>query len=362
MLITHSSQPKTRIIFLILLTSLLGCSPEGKQPTPRQVPLVEVRFPQVVSRHDMLAVSGELKPAATIQLAFQVPGQVEQVWVQEGERVKRGTQLARLKSDDFNNARLAAAAKYNELQRRHQRLAVLYQRGSLTLNDMDKIDAALKESRANLSIVEQKVADTWLKAPQQGVLAHTFIEPGSVVAPGQPVMELVQVDQLTVALSISQQDIDRLAPGQKLRLRFPALPGIHRNAQITELLPMADQLTRSYIAQSTLDNSDGRLHPGMIVLADILLDDQETILTIPPEAVLVTPEGNTYLYVLTSKQNSVQRRQVTVTGVHHTEVTISTGLRADEQVVIKGQNRLSDGTVIRVAETPADKTTTEGTK
>ncbi|WP_028584868.1 efflux RND transporter periplasmic adaptor subunit [Desulfogranum mediterraneum] len=332
-----------------LLTLLGGCSHEQKDPSPGQAPMVEVRPPHQLRRPPVIAVSGLLNPAATIRLAFQVSGQVQQVWVKEGEGVHQGEELARLDARDLNNSRLIAAARFREQQRRHHRLAALYQRGSLTLNDMDKMEAALEESRASLAIMEQRVADTVLTAPRDGILARREIEPGSVVGPGAPVLELVRVDQLTAALSIPQQQASRVARGQELEMHFPALPGVERSCRVEELLPVADQLTRSYTAQCSLDNSSGPLRAGMIVLAALQLDGEETILTIPPEAVLQSPEGNTYLYLLTRDRRSVQRRQISVAGFHGSEVIISAGLAAGELVVIRGQNRISDGTVVRLS-------------
>ena len=336
------------IISAVFLLGLSSCTSDSEKRLPPEAPKVRVREPQSLDRQMLLSVSGALEAASTVHLAFQVGGQVAEVFVQEGQTVKKGQRIGRLDAVKLENSLIIAEAKLTEVSRKHERLAVLYKRGSLTLSDMDKVDAALAESLASANILRQRVGETLLVSPLDGVVAGKRMDPGTVVAPGQAVVDVVQIDQVVAALSIPEADAVHVRVGQKVVVRVPALQDKEFNGTLDELLPVADALTRSYTAKVYLKNDDGMLRPGSIALAAIELDEQQRILTIPGDAVLRTPEGSQYIYVLAEDHSSVRRKQITADGLYRDEVIVSYGLEKDDLVVTGGQNRLSDGTVIRI--------------
>ncbi len=305
---------------------------------------------QSILRQPVLSVSGSLEAEATVHLAFQVPGQVAQVVVQVGQAVKKGDVIAMLDAAELRNSLVIAEAKLNEIQRKQKRLAILYQRGSLTLSDMDKVDAALAENSASTAIVRKQVADTVLYASMDGVVAESRIEPGSVVAPGQPVCDLVQINRITAVLHIPETDIEKVHRGQKVTVRVVALKEQVFTGSVDELLPVADLISRTFIAKIKLSNDDGSLHPGSIAFGTVFLDGQEQILVIPGEAIRLTPAGMKYVYILAADRASVRRTQIAVQGLYQDQVIVVSGLHAEDTIVTAGQNRLSNGTVVQILE------------
>ena len=181
-----------------------------------------------------------------------------------------------------------------------------------------------------------------------GVISKKYADAGSVVSPGKPIFDIVKIDHIKAVLSIPESDINRIHTGQQVKLRLPPGKAHVFNSTIDELLPVANALTRSYEATCILKNKENLLHPGSIILAKIMLDGESEILTIPGESVLVSPDGNKYIYILTENKGSVLRKQIATNGFYEKEVIVTQGISKNDFVIIAGQKRLSDGALVSI--------------
>ncbi len=334
----------TVTVFISLLTA---CSQEQKVYEPKP-PTVKARAPHSTTSSPTLSVSGTLQAASTVHLAFQVAGQIQKIAVSEGDTVTKGQQLALLDDTSLKNNLLIAEAKLKEVRKKHKRLATLYKRGSLTVTDMDKIDAALAENSAATENIKKQLSDAILLSPMDGVIAKKHVEAGSVAAPGEPILDVVRVDHIKAVLSIPESDISSIHKGQQVNLHLPPSQDHLFKSTINEILPVANALTRSYEATCILNNDKKLLFPGSIVLATVVLDGKTEILTIPGESVLVSPDGDKYVYILTEDKGSVRRKQIATKGFFEKEVIVIEGINQSDFVVIAGQKRLSDGAIVKV--------------
>ncbi len=339
--------PSFTLSTVLCLCLVMACSQE-QQKYPQEPPTVKARAPHSITSSPSLSVSGTLQATTTVHLAFQLAGKIEEIDVSEGNRVSKGQQLAKLDDSSLQNNLIIAEAKLKEVQNKHARLATLYKRGSLTITDMDKIDAALAENLAATENIKKQLNDAILLSPINGVVARKFAEAGSIATPGSPVLDVVEVDQIKAVLSIPESDVSLIHSGQQVTLRLPANQRHIFNSIIDELLPVADSLTRSYEATCLLNNDKNLLFPGSVILATILLDGKTEILTIPGESVLISPDGVKYVYILTENRGSVRRKQIATKGFFKKEVVVSQGVKDDDLIIIAGQKRLSDGAIVNL--------------
>ncbi len=331
----------------VFVSFFTACSQEQVQYAPVP-PTVQARAPHSITSSPTLFVSGTLQAAATVHLAFQVGGQIQNISVSEGDNVNKGQQLAHLDDTSLKNNLVIAEAKLKEVQKKHERLATLYKRGSLTVTDMDKIDAALTENLAATENIKKQFGDAILLSPMDGIIAKKRAEAGSVASPGTPILDIVRVDHIKAVLSIPESDVGLIHTGQQVSLRLPLSQDHVFESTVNGLLPVADSLTRSYEATCMLNNDKNLLFPGSIVLAIIILDGKSEILTIPGESVLVSPDGDKYVYILTDNKGSVRRKQIATKGFFEKEVVVTQGISQSDLVIIAGQKRLSDGAIVKV--------------
>ncbi|BCW95358.1 MAG: hypothetical protein KatS3mg018_0840 [Fimbriimonadales bacterium] len=256
-------------------------------------------------------------------------------------QLQRGARPEELESA---RARLAAARAELQLAQSEQaRLRALQERVAIAR-------AALREAQASLQGVDRTRELRVLTAPRDAVVARVLIESGESVAPGTPAIYLVDPQSLWVEAELTQEDAAKVQPGNRVRVRVPALPGRSWEGVVESLLPALERKPDSPLDVRILRvrvkvlKPPPELRPGMEVSVEGEGHLGAETLLVPSDAVIEEPD-RTWVWVV--KRGVVQPRAVK-TGYftyHSTEIT--DGLRAGEWVVVGGKEGLKAGMRVR---------------
>lgn len=175
-----------------------------------------------------------------------------------------------------------------------------------------------------------------ITAPINGNVANIMVDNGSMVTPQSPVAMVVEFSRVEVSFNVSENAMDCINKGGKVRVMVDAAPEIQFNGTVSEVSPIIDPLTRTVAAKAVLNNPKKILKPGMTARVTLNLGSRENVLMIPRDALL---DG--YLFVV--KDSTSERRDVTVGLVGDKFVEILDGIEQGEQVVVVGQQRLAGG-------------------
>ncbi len=336
----------------------LGLAAGCRKTAPEEaLPTVSVLAVQSTSYADPVIAFGTIEPVQSVSLGFRVSGQIIAVDAADGEVVAEQSVLARLDPTEFEHAVTIAQARADELRSRHTRLETLYRAGSLTQTDFEKSRAALTEAEAALQLAVERLDYTTLTAPFAGKLIRRNIDVGAVVAPGTPVFTLMAEQPVWAEVRIAESDRPHLAEGQSATVAVPALE--EPNAAATSgLLPgsiesigaVADPFSRTFLARIRLANTDGRLHLGNVVTAQIEAGREHEGILLPPAAVQREPDGSLYVWLLRMGDGSAQvlKRAVSAGGAQDSFVVIDQGLAAGDRVVTGSTTPLFDGRQVKV--------------
>jgi RND family efflux transporter MFP subunit len=185
-----------------------------------------------------------------------------------------------------------------------------------------------------------------------------LIEPGNTAAQGQPVFEIVQMDPVEVNVGVPETDIHLVRIGQKAEIAVPAIPGKSFDGTVRVINVSADPGTRTYMARITVANPERLLRVGMVAEAIIRGDRTVSMGTLPGEAVVRDPQGATQVYVYYPAQKRVYTKRVEIGPTADKNVQIRSGLAGDELIVLSGQTRLRNGSIVSVAEPQSGAVTT----
>ena len=175
-----------------------------------------------------------------------------------------------------------------------------------------------------------------ITAPISGNVANIMVDNGSMVTPQSPVAMVVEFSRVEVSFNVSENAMDCINKGGKVRVMVDAAPEIQFNGTVSEVSPIIDPLTRTVAAKAVLNNPKKILKPGMTARVTLNLGSRENVLMIPRDALL---DG--YLFV--AKDSTSERRDVTVGLVGDKFVEILDGIEEGEQIVVVGQQRLAGG-------------------
>ncbi len=392
------------VVFLFLLGCLAGAGCVRKAlPTAAESAIkVKVRRPARVERPATIPASGTVEANRTALVSFQVSGQVAKVFVEEGAQVQAGQALAELDPRDFEYrvqqaAAQTAAARANlekaesavrkqdlaqakvDLDRwedEYKRYKALYERKSLAPADFRKVEAAylaakerhslaiegarredrdaarqaLLAAEAQERIARKALADSKLTAPAGGLIGMKDIEPGSLVGSGRPVFAIMDLNPVKVRVGVPEAEIGKIRAGRRAAIQIPSLGEKAFEGRVETVGIAADPASRTYPVKLSVPNPSLELRAGMIAEARIWTGSTVKATTIPGDAVVRDPQGATMVYVYFPDKRRVFLRRVDTAGTYGQEVEIIRGLTGDEQIVVAGQQNLTEGALVEAEE------------
>ena len=124
-------------------------------------------------------------------MAFKVSGLLQQVFVEEGQRLKKGDLLAQIDSRDYELLFQAVESEYLGIKSEAERVIDLYADSVATTSEYDKARYGLNQIKAKYENAKNQLADTKIYAPFDGVVKTTFFNSPTVVGAGMPILSLL---------------------------------------------------------------------------------------------------------------------------------------------------------------------------
>jgi RND family efflux transporter MFP subunit len=325
----------------------LGCGRvEPAGPAKADPPAKIVRLATAENRpmERTLTVVGSLAAREEAEVAAQVAGQIERCFVDLGDVVGAGQEMAlidtaayeaRLRQSAANLERArAAAANAAQTLRRVRELQV----GKIaSASDLDQATAEADQSNAEVKAVEAELAVARLnlersrvKAPFAGIVAARSSGPGDYVAVGAPIVRLVQTSPLRLRLDVPERDSALVQLGQSVRLTLAGDTN-HYAGKLVRIAPAIRAVDRMLNVEADVPNP-GTLRAGLFARAQIVINPAESAVCVPAAA-LVSFAG--LEKVVTLKDGRANERNIT-TGRRTAEwVEVLSGLAAGEAVVLE---------------------------
>ncbi|MCP4659417.1 MAG: efflux RND transporter periplasmic adaptor subunit [bacterium] len=314
-----------------------------------------------ITLRDTVRLTAEVAAWAAVTVAAETTGRIVELPAEIGDQVARDQLVARI-DDATVSARHSQAeaevaqttAALAQAERDLERGRELAKTQDISEGDLDRLTLArdtaepqLAAARARARLSEESLADTVVRAPFAGVVSERPVEVGTWIAPGSPVVRLVDHRRVKVRGAASQRDRARLRTGLPAEVRVEALPGLTFAGRIRLLGQEADARTGTYLVEVAVDAprapSGERLLPGMqgSILVEI---GARPALVIPRSALIPTAAGEGVFAV----GDDVARFTVPETGeITKDQVEILSGLAAGDEVVVIGQHVLEDGDQVR---------------
>ncbi|WP_194299994.1 efflux RND transporter periplasmic adaptor subunit [Acetobacter musti] len=333
---------------------LSSCHKKPAKPDIRPVRSIVIQSPGSTADNDTgNTLTGQITPHRSVTVAFRVPGKIVERAVEAGSIVHAGQLLARLDDTvarqavraaqaDADAAR-AALAQTTPLQKRATALMPV---NAISRNEYDDVIRRYKTTQdevqatqARLRIAREELDHTRLTADTDGVITDRLAETGEVVAAGQPVLRMATDTGRDAQFDMPADFLrDGLAPGQIMTVCLDADRTVCTDAQIYELSPDADPLTRTYRARALLRQPPPAMTLGSVVTGH-LAGGASSGIRLPPSA-LTTQDGKPAVWIVRPDGPTVTPRQITIAGYTAGSVTIASGLKPGDRVVTAGVQAL----------------------
>lgn len=306
--------------------------------------------------------SGAIEADESVDLAFRVSGIVDAITqvrgadgrlraIQDGDFVRRGQVLARLRQVEHRDQVADADAALRQAHADYERASQLYENRSISKAEYDAAYARYAASQARRSQAAVALGDATLRAPLDGVILRRSVEVGSLAGPSAPAFSIANTRVVKVVFGVPDVVVARLKLGQPVPIEAEALPGAALDGRITRISPSADPESRVFEVEAALPNPQGRLKVGMLATLRLGREAEGPALFVPLAAV-VRPAGDTAsyaVYVIADSSDSRARiRPVRLGEVSGNLIAVREGLRAGERVVVRGAAIVTDGQAVQI--------------
>ncbi|PKL23388.1 MAG: efflux RND transporter periplasmic adaptor subunit [Spirochaetae bacterium HGW-Spirochaetae-3] len=251
---------------------------------------------------DYLSLSGDIVAGSTVDAYSDVAGKVTRLYVSIGDRVEKGAPLA----------------------------------------DVDP-------SRPGMSYIPGVA-----KAPIAGTIVVLPAQLGMTISQSVPVARLSRTDALELRTYVAERFVSKVRAGQKAEVLLDAYPGDVFSATVREVSPVLDPASRTLELRLDLDKADARVKAGMFAKLKVITEDKPSIVKIPSGAV-VRRFGDNYVFAVEADEANpgsyVVRRRSVVPGILvDDKLEVLEGLSAGDEIVVRGQTLLEDGSRVNVVD------------
>ena len=284
---------------------------------------------------------GTVEETGSISLSFQVNGHIERINVDQDEYVKRGQLLAAINSEDIGNLYSSALASSQQAGDAYRRYKKLYEEGSLPEIKWVEVQSKYKQAISATAIARNNLGKSQLRAPKDGFVISKDVESGMNVIAGEPVLKLVDINDVNIKFSVPEDVIAFLKVGQKVIVHVAALNGRRYVCRITEKGIMANPVSHTYEVKCRIPNNDHKLLPGMICSAKVQRSWSPEEMIVPVNAVLLDTNGKNFVWI--DRNGVAIRRYVNVKAFLDKGIAVGKGLYEGDKVIVEGIQKISQG-------------------
>lgn len=273
-----------------------GCGKKQAAVQEEKKPLVTVMTKKIAAK-DMEAYidfSGTVKALDTVTIYPTVSGKIVRWLVEEGDKVSKNQVIA-------------------------------------------QVDPSKPGAEFALNAVRASVA---------GTVTQIVQSIGSYVTSSSAIAEISSADKLELTIQVSEKFVPFIAKGATAAVSFKAYPDEAFSARVTKISPVLNAATRTMATALTIDDAKGIVKAGMFAHVRLLTQKKEGVLCVSEEAIIHSGKKQ---YVFVAENGVVSRREIETGLSVDGEAEVIEGLRKGDEVVVSGQNMLSDGQAVRVA-------------
>ena len=320
----------------------------AQAPPPAPVVVTEVKEQNL---QKPVTLVGAVEPLRRSTIASEIAGLVEEFPAEEGDVVKKGDLLAKLRTKSLEiNLREAKAqkveaeARYRLAKKNLERFQELYKKGVASLQQLQDAETEKDANSARVSQLQAQIdshtydlARSKIVAPFDGYVTAEHTEVGQWIEVGGPVVELIDISRAEIDVDVPERYISQIKLGDLATINFDALPDLSIEGRITSIVPQADNESRTFPIKVVVDNEEGLIKSGMVARVSFLIGEPSLVKLVPKDAIVEQNRSN-FVYVV--NDGTVMPVQVS-TGIAYKDLIQIIGpVEMGQLVVTRGNERL----------------------
>ncbi len=300
---------------------------------------------QKISRN--IEYTASLLPYEEVHYAPAAPGRIEEINVQVGSYVRKGGLIARMDRTQL----ITATEQLQSAQTNFMRMDTLYKLKSVSQQAWEAAKTQYEIAKTNVDFLNR---NTTLTAPIGGVITGKYYESGELYS-GVPntaagkaaIVTIQQINPLKIKVNVSERYYPYVKAGMKAQVKVDVYEDVV-TGRVLKVYPTISADSRTFPVEISIPNNGQKFRPGMF--ARVALDMGEEEALIAPAVAVVKQEGTNNFFIFTAGEDNRAHKIKVEIGTRFDDKleVIADEIREGVQIIVAGQNKLMDGSQIKI--------------
>jgi len=325
------------------LENELGTSGVTEETSQKNTPVISREIRYEAFNHFFNA-NGVVEAIKEAYISPEINGQIEEVFVEEGDYVKQDQLLARLDTKLTDNT-------IEEVETALELATTVFEKQKELWDKKIGSEIQFLQAKNNKESLESKLETlntqkglANIKSPINGIVDKIFLKKGEIVMPGQQYMQVVNLDELYVNVDVSEAYLPAIKKNDPVILSFPTYPGEEEKVMIHRIGNIIEPDNRTFLVQLKINNPGKKYKPNMVAIIQINDFSTDSAIIVPSLIIKEDLVGKyVYLVSVQNGQTTAKKRYIEPGRSYNENTRILSGLNPGDQIIINGFDLVSDG-------------------
>lgn len=310
--------------------------------------LVTTLVAQKKAFQKFIDIQGNAESDLNVSISAEASGEVTSLPVMEGQKVTKGQLLLQIDDAlimrDIENNRVEFELAKTQFERQEK----LWKQN--IGSEMQYLQA--KSRKEGLEAQTQKLQTMLdkvrIKAPVSGTVENIEVKIGETVAPGMPLLNVVNLDEIIVKADVPERYVGSVSKGEEVTISFPALD-LQRKASVTSVGNIINPQNRTFSVEIKIPNKDNVLKANLLAVVKIIDYQNPDVITLPTRLIQHTSGDQFVFLVSNSNGEQTAKKSIVQTGASYgAETEVLSGITAGDIVINEGAHDISEGSLLDI--------------
>lgn len=315
-------------------------------------PLVTTFISEESNFMHYLELQGNVVTKQNIILYPEYSGTLTNMYVKEGQTVKKGQRLARIDDGGLSQQIAQVEVQVSLAETTYERQKRLWEQKIGSEIQFLQAEATFKSQQNQLKQLQVQLDKTIVRAPFSGIIDDVYTEQGSVVSPGQSqLLRIVNLKNMYIEAEVPESHLLNVTKGKTVEAFFPVL-GTKIDTKVRQVGNFIDPSNRSFKIEVSVSNPDGKIKPNLTSRLKINDYTNSKAILIPQSIISENSQSQQYIYVVTDKDSknlAHAQRVIIETGLTQGDfIEVISGLDKDAEIIQEGARNVKAGQKVKI--------------